>query len=58
MKKLRLLESIGVSYQVYITELIEPEVVDGSGDGWEVVGLEASVTESNSSTQPGQDPPV
>lgn len=47
-----------LSYQVDIAELIEPEVVDGGGDGWKVVGLETSVTETNSSTQPGQNPPV
>lgn len=40
-------------YQIDIAELVEPEVVDGSGDGWEVVRLEASVTERHSSTQPG-----
>ena len=47
-----------IFYQVDITELVKPEVVDGGGDSREVVGFEASITESNSSTQPGQDPPV
>lgn len=47
-----------VSYQVDVTELVQPEVVDGGGDGWEVVGLKAGVTVSNSSAQPGQNPPV
>ena len=47
-----------VSYQVDVAELVQPEVVDGGGDGWEVVGLEGSVTETNSSAQPRQNPPV
>lgn len=47
-----------VPYQVDITQLIQPEVVDGGRDGWEVVGLESSITETNSSTQSRQNPPV
>lgn len=54
----KMLSGHKLSYQVDIAELIEPEVVDGGGDGWKVVGLETSVTETNSSTQPGQNPPV
>lgn len=47
-----------VSYQVDVAELVQPEVVDGRCDGWEVVGLEAGITETNSGTQSGQNPPV
>lgn len=46
-----LLSGLKVPYQVDITELVQPEVVDGGCDGWEVVGLEASITETNSGTQ-------
>lgn len=46
------------SYQVDIAELVEPEVVDGGGDGWKFVSLEAGITESDGGTQPGQNPPV
>lgn len=55
---LKMLSGHKLSYQVDIAELIEPEVVDGGGDGWEVIGLEASVTETNCRTQPRQNPPV
>lgn len=54
----RMLSSLKVPYQINITKLIQPEVVDGCGNAWEVVGLEAGVTESNSSAEPGQNPPV
>lgn len=55
---LMMLSGHKLSYQVNIAELIEPEVVDGGGDGWKVIGLEARVTETNCSTQPRQNPPV
>lgn len=53
-----LLSGLKVSYQVDITELVKPEVVDGGSDGWEVVGLKSRVTETNSSTQSRQNPSV
>lgn len=53
-----LLSGLQDPYQVDVTELVQPEVVDGGGDGREVVGLEAGVTECNSGAQPGQNPPV
>jgi hypothetical protein len=46
------------SHQIDVTELVEPEVVDGCGDSWEVVGLEPCITQTHSSTQTGQNPPV
>lgn len=53
-----LLSGLKVSYQIHITELVQPEVVDGGGDGWEVVGLEAGITETDSGAQSRQNPPV
>lgn len=53
-----LLSGLKIPYQVDIAELVQPEVVDGGCDGWEVVGLEGSVTEANSSAQSRQNPPV
>lgn len=53
-----LLSGLKVPYQVDITQLIQPEVVDGGRDGWEVIGLESSITETNSSAQSRQNPPV
>jgi hypothetical protein len=47
-----------VSYQVNITELIEPEAVLGSGDSWEIIGLETFIAEPNSLGQPAADPAV
>lgn len=46
------------SYQVDVTEFVQPEVVDGGRDGWEVVSLEAGITQTDSSTQSRQNPPV
>ena len=45
-------------HQVDITELVEPEAVLGSGDSWEVVGLETLVAEPHSFSQPAADPAV
>lgn len=46
------------SHQVDITELIEPEAVLGSGDSWEIVGLEALVAKPHRLSQPAADPAV
>lgn len=45
-------------YQVNIAQFIEPEVVDGCGDCWEIVGLESVSTERHGSTEAGQNPPI
>lgn len=47
-----------VYYQINVTQLIEPEVVDGRGDCWEVVLLESVSTEGHGSTEAGQNPPI
>lgn len=46
------------SYQVDVTQLVQPEVVDGRGEAREVVGLERSVAEADGGAQPRQNPPV
>lgn len=46
------------SYQVDVTQLVEPEVVDGGGDAWEIVGLERSVAESDGGAESRQNPSV
>lgn len=58
MNGLRLLSGLNVPHQVDVTQLVQPEVVDCGGDTWEVIGLEASITETNSGTQSGKNPPV
>lgn len=58
MNGLGLLSGLNVPHQVDITQLIQPEVVDCGGDSWEVVGFEASITETNSSTKSRKNPPV
>ncbi len=58
VNRLGLLSGLKVSYQIDIAEFVQPEVIDGGGDSWEVVGLKASITEANSSTQSRQNPPV
>ena len=45
-------------HQVDVTELIQPEGVDGRCDAGEVVGLEACGAASHRRRQPGQDPAV
>lgn len=45
-------------YQVDITQLVQPEVVNGRCDGWEVVGPERSIAQSHSCAQPRENPPV
>lgn len=45
-------------YQVDVAELVEPKVVDGGGDGGEVVCLEAGVAQTDGGAQPGQNPAV
>lgn len=50
--------AVQASYQVDVTQLVQPEVVNGRGEAWEVVALERSVAESDGGTQSGQDPPV
>ena len=46
------------AHQVDVTELVEPEVVDGCGDKGEVVLLEALVGIVHSNCEATQDPPV
>jgi len=48
----------GGPHQVDVTELVQPEGVDGRGDAGEVVGLEARAADPHRRRQPGQDPPV
>ncbi len=57
-KRPGLLSGFKVSHQVDIAEFVQPEVIDGGCDGWEVVGLEAGITEANSSAQSRQNPSV
>lgn len=50
--------ALGDPYQVDVTQLVQPEVVDGSCNCWEVVRFECSITQTNSCAQSGQNPPV
>lgn len=50
--------ALGDPYQVDVTQLVQPEVVDGSCNCWEVVRFECSITQTNSCAQSRQNPPV
>lgn len=50
--------ALQASYQVDVTQLVQPEVVNGRGEAGEVVALERSVAESDGGAQSRQDPPV
>lgn len=45
-------------YQIDVTELIQPEIVDGSGDCGKIVGLESAITQCYCCAQTRQNPAI
>lgn len=58
INKWKATEKEQVFYQINITQFIEPEVIDGRGDCWEIVGLEPISAERHGSAEAGQNPPI
>lgn len=50
--------SVCIHYQINITELIQPEIVDGSGDCRKIVGLESVITQRYCCAQTRQNPAI
>lgn len=47
-----------IPYQINITELVQPEIVNGSGDCRKIVGLESVITLRYCCAQTGQNPAI
>ncbi len=50
--------NVSIHYQIDIAELVQPEIVDGSGDCGKIVGLKSTITQRYCCTQTGQNPAV